>query len=108
MKTKSRGRAGTAPVRVMSKPLLHAPLSEVVFEINFPRSFAVENRIGDYQEQVSRMYPSPGDEFVLYTPPAGAFGKPPKSEGEGFTPVRTFVFQNPAGSRVVRVSVVHF
>jgi uncharacterized protein (TIGR04255 family) len=81
-------------------------LSQVVFEINFPRSFAVENRIAEFQAQVSKVYPNPGDEYVLYIPQGVAFGKPPKSEGHGLTPVRTFVFQNPEASRVVRVSVV--
>jgi uncharacterized protein (TIGR04255 family) len=107
MKPKSRTSSKTAPPKSTSVPLLHSPLSEVVFEINFPRSFAVENRIADYQQQVSKVYPSPGDEFVLYLPPAVAFGKPPKPESSGLTPVRTFVFQNPEASRVARVSVVH-
>jgi uncharacterized protein (TIGR04255 family) len=107
MKTKSQMRPKAAALKSISKPLRYPPLSEVVFEISFPRSFAVENRIADYQERVSRIYPSPGDEFVLYLPPAVAFGKPPKSDGSSLTPVRTFVFQNPEASRVVRVSVVH-
>jgi uncharacterized protein (TIGR04255 family) len=109
MKTKSRKNSGSAPLATaISKSLRYPPLSEVVFEITFPRSFAVENRIGDYQQHVSKTYPTPGDEFVLYLPPAVAFGKSPKPEGTRLTPVRTFVFQNPTGSRIVRVSVVHF
>jgi len=107
MKTKSQTKTKAKLLKPISKPLRYPPLSEVVFEISFPRSFAVENRIADYQEQVSKVYPNPGDEFVLYLPPAVAFGKPPKSEGSGLTPVRTFVFQNSEASRVVRVSVVH-
>jgi uncharacterized protein (TIGR04255 family) len=90
-----------------SKPLRHPPLSEVVFEINFPRLFAVENRIADYQQRLLEMYPDSGDEFVLHLPPAVAFGKGPKPEGN-VTPVRSFVFKNKANSRVVRVSVVYF
>src|SRR5437588_5977100 len=100
-KATPRRRIQTAP----SKPLQHPPLSEVVFEINFPRLFAVENRIADYQQRVLSMYPESGDEFVLYLPPAVAFGKAPKPEGN-LTPVRSFVFRNPQHSRIVRVSVV--
>src|ERR1700680_1382076 len=93
----------TAP----SKPLQHPPLSEVVFEINFPRLFAVENHIADYQQRVGEMYPESGDEFVLHLPPAVAFGKGPRPE-DTLTPVRSFVFKNTGRSRIVRVSVVHF
>ena len=107
MKTKSQAKSKAKLPRPISKPLRYPPLSEVVVEINFPRSFAVENRIADYQAQVSKVYPSPGDEFVLYLPPAVTFGKPPKPEGSNLTPVRTFVFQNLEASRIVRVSVVH-
>jgi uncharacterized protein (TIGR04255 family) len=103
--TKIRPRRRAAATR--SKPLQHAPLSEVVFEINFPRLFAVENRIADYQQRVLGMYPESGDEFVLHLPPAVAFGKAPRPEGY-LTPVRSFVFRNQAQSRIVRVSVVHF
>jgi len=108
MKTKSPKKTSILPAKTASKPLLHPPLSEVVFEINFPRSFVVENHIADYQRQLSAMYPDSGDEFVLYVPPAVSFGKPPKSEGGGMTPVRSFVFHNSTGARVIRISVVHF
>jgi uncharacterized protein (TIGR04255 family) len=101
--SKSPRRAGTAS----SKPLQRPPLSEVVFEINFPRLFAVENRIADYQQLLLGMYPNSADEFVLYLPPALAIGKGPKPEGN-LTPVRSFVFENETSSRVVRVSVVNF
>jgi uncharacterized protein (TIGR04255 family) len=91
-----------------SKPLRHPPLSEVAFELNFPRQFAVESRIAEYQERLAQTYPNSGDEFILRLPPSAAFSKPPKSEGAGLNPVRSFVFQNPAASRVVRISIVNF
>jgi uncharacterized protein (TIGR04255 family) len=103
--TKSKQRRSTETVA--SKPLQQPPLSEVVFEINFPRLFAVEDRIADYQQRVLETYPESGDEFVLHLPPAVAIGKAPKPEGS-LTPVRSFVFKNKANSRIVRVSVVHF
>lgn len=92
----------------LSKPLQHPPLSEVAFEINFPRQFVVENRIAEYQQKISEAYPHSEDEFVVRLPPAVAFGKAPKREAPGLTPVRSFVFQNSGGSRAVKVSVVNF
>ena len=94
-------------VMAVSKPLLHPPLSEVAFEVNFPRQFLVENRIAEYQSRVSENYPYSNDEFVVRLPPVIAFGKPPKPGVAGLTPVRSFVFQNPTGSRTIKVSVVN-
>jgi len=102
VKGKPRRRIDDVP----SKPLKHPPLAEVVFEINFPRVYAVENRMADFQQRVLKTYPDSGDEFVLHIPPAVAFGKTPKSEP--LTPVRSFTFKNEIGTRTVRVSVVHF
>jgi uncharacterized protein (TIGR04255 family) len=91
-----------------SNPLRHPPLSEVAFEITFPtRVYAVENRIADFQQRVMEGYPDSGDEFVLHIPPAVAFGKSPKQDGP-LTPVRSFVFKNTKGTRILRVSVMSF
>ncbi len=92
---------------VLSKPLLHPPLSEVAFEINFPRQFLVENRIAEFQQAISASYPNSSDEFVVRFPPSVGFGKPPRPGGVGITPVRTFVFQNQAETRSVKTSVVN-
>lgn len=92
----------------ISKPLLHPPLSEVAFEINFPRQLLVENRIAEYQQRISESYPHSEDEFVVRLPPTAAFSKAPKREGQGLTPVRSFGFQNSIGTRIVKVSVVNF
>lgn len=98
----------TIKPREISKPLRHPPLSEVAFEINFPNSFAVETGIATYQRHVEELYPKSGGEYVVRLPPAVAFGKPPKQESTNLTPMRSFVFQNLAGSRIIRVSVVNF
>jgi uncharacterized protein (TIGR04255 family) len=60
---------------VSSKPLLHPPLTEVAFEISFPRQFIVENRIAEFQQALSTSYPVSSDEFSIRMPPAVAFGK---------------------------------
>jgi uncharacterized protein (TIGR04255 family) len=92
---------------VASKPLLHPPLSEVAFEISFPRQFLVENRIAEFQQTISASYPNSSDEFMVRLPPSVGFGKPPKAGGALVTPVRTFVFQNQGGTRSVKASVVN-
>jgi uncharacterized protein (TIGR04255 family) len=92
---------------VASKPLLHPPLSEVAFEINFPRQFLVENRIAEFQQGIAGGYPNSSDEFMVRLPPSVAFGKPPSAGGALVTPVRTFVFQNQRATRSVKVSVVN-
>lgn len=92
---------------VPSKPLLHPPLSDVAFEISFPRQFLVENRIAEFQQTISASYPNSSDEFMVRLPPSVGFGKPPKAGGALVTPVRTFVFQNQAGTRSVKASVVN-
>ena len=91
----------------VSKPLLHPPLVEVAFEISFSRQFLVENRIAEYQKKVSEAYPNSSDEFVVRLPPVVAFGKSPKPDTPGLTPVRSFVFQNSDRSRSIKVSVVN-
>jgi uncharacterized protein (TIGR04255 family) len=108
MKTRSRGRAADLPTKVVSKPLRHPPLSEVAFEVNFPNCFAVETGIARYQQRVEALYPNSGGEYIVRLPAAVAFGKPPRQESAGLTPMRSFVFQNSKGSRTVRVSVVNF
>jgi uncharacterized protein (TIGR04255 family) len=90
-----------------SKPLLHPPLSEVAFEISFPRQFLVENRIAEFQQSISASYPNSSDEFMVRLPPSVGFGKPPRPGGALVTPVRTFVFQNQGGTRSVKASVVN-
>lgn len=92
---------------VLSKPLLHPPLSEVAFEISFPRQFLVENKIAEYQKEVEKDYPHSSDEFIVRLPPVVAFGKAPRQDTSGLTPVRSFVFQNPDGSRKIKLSVVN-
>ena len=90
-----------------SKPLLHPPLSEVAFEINFPRQFLVENRIAEFQQAIAATYPSSSDEFMVKLAPSVAFGKPPRPGSASVTPIRTFVFQNKEGTRSVKASVVN-
>jgi uncharacterized protein (TIGR04255 family) len=92
---------------VLSKPLLHPPLTEVAFEISFPRQFIVENRIAEFQQALSTSYPVSSDEFSIRMPPAVAFGKPARPGATHFTPVRTFVFTNPLATRTVKVSPVN-
>ena len=92
---------------VVSKPLMHPPLSEVAFEISFPRQFLVENRIAEFQQAISASYPNSGDEFMVRLPPSVGFGKPPRVGSALVTPVRTFVFQNQTGTRSVKASVVN-
>ena len=92
---------------VVSKPLRHPPLSEVAFEISFPRQFLVENKIAEYQKEVEKDYPNSSDEFIVRLPPVVAFGKAPRKDTSGLTPVRSFVFQNPDGSRKINLSVVN-
>jgi uncharacterized protein (TIGR04255 family) len=89
--------------------LLHPPLSQVAFEVNFANCFAVETRIAEYQNRVKDRYPRSGGEYVVRLPSTVAFGKPPKEvEGAPLTPMRSFVFQNATSSRIIRVSVVNF
>jgi uncharacterized protein (TIGR04255 family) len=90
-----------------SKPLLHPPLSEVAFEVSFPRQFLVENRIAEFQQTISASYPNSSDEFMVRLPPSVGFGKPPKAGGALVTPLRTFVFQNQGGTRSVKASAVN-
>ena len=92
---------------VSSKPLLHPPLTEVAFEISFPRQFIVENRIAEFQQALLPSYPVSSDEFIIRMPPAVAFGKPARPGATHFTPVRTFVFKNPLETRTVKVSPVN-
>lgn len=96
------------PADLPSKPLLHPPLSQVAFEVNFPNSFAVETEVAEYQQRVQALYPNSGAEYIVRLPTAVAFGKPPRQDSAALTPMRSFVFQNSQGSRVVRVSVVNF
>ncbi len=92
---------------VSSKPLLHPPLTEVAFEISFPRQFIVENRIAEFQQALLNSYPVSSDELIIRMPPAVAFGKPARPGATHFTPVRTFVFKNPLETRTVKVSPVN-
>ena len=92
---------------MISKPLLHPPLSEVAFEVTFPRQFLVENRIAEFQQAITMHYPVTSDEFMVRIPPSLGFGKPPKVGGAVVMPVRTFVFQNETGARSVKASVVN-
>ena len=101
-------RKSRSPRKLISKPLLHPPLSQVAFEVNFPNCFAVETGIAAYQQKVEKLYPKSSGEYIVRLPPAVAFGKPPKTGSAELTPLRSFVFQNPLGSRIVRVSVVSF
>ncbi len=94
--------------KVVSKPLLHPPLSEVVFELNFPNLFAVETGIAEYQRRVETVYPNSGFDYVVHLPSAASFGKPSRPEGVGLKPMRSCVFQNASNSRTIRVSVVNF
>jgi len=105
MSSKTRSRAR---ILSKSKPLRHPPLSQVAFEVNFPNCFAVETGIAAYQQRVEVLYPKSSGEYIVRLPSAVAFGKPPKQESAELTPMRSFVFQNSKGSRVVRVSVVNF
>ncbi len=91
---------------VSSKPLLHPPLSEVAFEISFPRQFLVENRIADFQQAIADSYPNSSDEFMVRVPPAAGFGRSPRA-GSLVMPIRTFVFQNKESTRSVKASVVN-
>ena len=90
-----------------SKPLLHPPVSEVAFEINFPHWYAVEKGISEYQQKVSSQYPGSSEEFIVRLPTTAAFGKPTKPSAPRLTPLRSFVFQNTSSSRTVKVSVVN-
>jgi uncharacterized protein (TIGR04255 family) len=91
------------------KPLKHAPLVQVAFEVNFPNSFAVETGIAEYQQRIGTLYPTSSAEYIVRLPSAVAFGKPPQPQSSvELTPMRSFVFRNPTGSRIVRVSVVNF
>lgn len=108
MTTKARGKAGSQLGKAISKPLRHPPLSQVAFEVNFPNCFAVETGIAAYQQRVEVLYPKSGGEYIVRLPTSIAFGKPPKDEGTAITPMRSFVFQNANGSRIIRVSVVNF
>jgi uncharacterized protein (TIGR04255 family) len=91
---------------VASKPLLHPPLSEVAFEINFSRQFLVENRMAEFQQAILATYPDSSDEFMVKLPPSIGFGKPTRIGGL-VTPIRTFVFKNQGGTRSVKASVVN-
>jgi uncharacterized protein (TIGR04255 family) len=108
MKNKPKRQAGKPSHKVVSKPLLHPPLSEVAFEVNFPNSFAVETGIADYQRRVEALYPNSGAEYVVRLPSGAAFGKPSKQDSTGLKPMRSFVFQTMNSARIVRVSVVNF
>lgn len=99
-----QGTAGKQP----SRPLVHPPLSQVAFEVNFPNSFAVETEVAKYQQRVQAFYPESSAEYIVRLPTAVAFGKPPKQDSASLIPMRSFVFQNLQHSRVVRVSVVNF
>jgi uncharacterized protein (TIGR04255 family) len=94
--------------KAASKPLRHPPLSQVAFEVNFPNSFAVETGIAAYQQRAESLYPKSSAEYILRLPATVAFGKPTKQVSTELTPMRSFVFQNSKGSRIVRVSVVNF
>ena len=107
-KPSKKGRNTAQPSKAVSKPLLHPPLSEVAFEVNFPNLFAVETGIAAYQQQVEALYPKSGGEYIVRLPAVVAFGKPTKQESTALTPMRSFVFQNSIGSRIIRVSVVNF
>jgi len=108
MKPNPLRKAKSSSDKIVSKPLLHPPLSEVVFELNFPNLFAVETGIAEYQRRVETLYPNSGGEYVVRLPSVAAFGKPSRPEGVGLKPMRSFVFQNQNNSRTVRVSVVNF
>jgi uncharacterized protein (TIGR04255 family) len=101
-------RKARPPAKAISKPLLHPPLSQVAFEVNFPNCFAVETGIAAYQQKVETLYPKSSGEYIVRLPAAVAFGKPPKTGSAELTPLRSFVFQNLHSSRIVRVSVVSF
>jgi uncharacterized protein (TIGR04255 family) len=105
--TKGRSKA-VGHDKAVSKPLRYPPLSQVVFEVNFPNCFAVETRIAEYQKRVESRYPKSGAEYIVRLPAAVRFGKPPKEEAIGLTPMRSFAFDNSKGSRIIRVSVVNF
>jgi uncharacterized protein (TIGR04255 family) len=108
MRIKTRKRVGNLLARDVSKPLEHPPLTEVAFEVNFPNLFAVEAGIAEYQRRMQSLYPTSGGEYVVHLPATVAFGKPTKQDNARLEPRRSFVFQNPTGSRTVRVSVVNF
>jgi uncharacterized protein (TIGR04255 family) len=108
MKTNLRGKVRNVSHNIVSKPLMHPPLSEVLFELNFPNLFAVETGIAEYQRRVETLYPNSSGEYVVRLPSATAFGKPSRPDGVGLKPLRSFVFQNPNHSRTIRVSVVNF
>jgi uncharacterized protein (TIGR04255 family) len=108
MPTKTRPKPTRLSDKRMSNPLLHPPLSQVAFEVNFPNSFAVETGIAAYQQRVEDMYPKSSAEYIVRLPTAVAFGKPPKQLSTELTPMRSFVFQNVKSTRVVRISVVNF
>lgn len=99
----------TGKSKAGSRPLKHAPLVQVAFEVNFPNSFAVETGIAAYQQRIGGLYPHSSAEYIVRLPSAVAFGKPPQQQsGSELTPMRSFVFRNATGSRTVRVSVVNF
>jgi len=108
MTTKKQRKGLGLPRKVLSKPLLHPPLSQVAFEVNFPNCFAVETGVAAFQQKVETIYPKSSAEYIVRFPAAVAFGKPPKATAGELTPLRSFVFQNQQGSRIVRVSVVSF
>jgi uncharacterized protein (TIGR04255 family) len=108
MATKMRRPAGAVPARDVSKPLKNPPLSEVAFEITYPNLFAVETGIAEYQRRVRDLYPTSGGEYLVRLPASVTFGKPAQQGSPGLKPLRSFVFQNPAGTRTIRVSVENF
>jgi len=109
MENKTRARtAGKLPGKAASKPLLHSPLSQVAFEVNFQNCFAVETGIAAYQHRVESVYPVASSEYIVRLPSSAALGKPLRPESATLTPMRSFVFENSKGSRSVRVSVVNF
>jgi len=108
MNTDIQGKVKSSSHKAVSSPLLHPPLFEVAFELNFPNLFAVETGIAEYQRRVEKLYPNSGGEYIVRLPSAVTFGKPSKSEGVGLKPMRSFVFHNPNNYRTIRVSVVNF
>lgn len=104
----ARTKGQLKSTKVVNKPLKHAPLVQVAFEVNFPNSFAVETGIAAYQQRIGTLYPTSSAEYIVRLPSAIAFGKSPQPQSAELTPMRSFVFRNATGSRIVRVSVVNF